>query len=155
MKRLFNKNILVCAAVLFLCIGFYGSVYAQQACCKMDMSVCVSASAGIAGNFVNDSFWATFRPYDPNSQQWLKLCRYTLSTGFDSGNTCCETDHCYGYNQVACLNYSSAQGYYPVKKDADAHVTGLESKTSFEPYHHLSTSFKSSPIYILKQSIVC
>ena len=155
MKRLFNKNIRVSAALLILSIGFYGSVYAQQACCKMNLSVCVSASAGITGNFVNDSLWATFRSYDPNSQQWLKLFQNTLSTGFGSANTCCETDHCNDYNQVAYLNHSSVQGYYPVKKDADAHVTVLSSKTSFEPYHHLSTSFKSSPIYILKQSIAC
>lgn len=151
---MFSKNIQTSAAVFISCILAYGIAYAQQVCCSAIVNAGISTSTKIVCDYTSDHSWTTFSSHNRNTQLRPKLCWNKFSADFGSGNTCCETDHCNDYNQVTYISLSFVQDFYPLNKNANALDTGIDSQTTFEPYR-LPTSFKASPIYIMKQSIIC
>jgi hypothetical protein len=150
----FTKNIQTSAAVLISCIFVYGIAFAQQVCCREIVNAGIPAPTIIACDYISNDSPTIFPSHYRNTQLRPKLCRNILSLDFGSGNTCCETDRCNDYSKVTYLSLSFVQDSYPVNKYANTFVAGIDSQTSFAPYR-LPAFFKASPIYIIKQSIIC
>ena len=151
---MFNKDIQTSAAVFISCILVYGIAYAQQACCSAIVNAGISTSTKIACDYTSDHSWTTFSSYNRNTQLRPKLCWNKFSADFGSGNTCCETDRCDGYNQATYFSLSFIQDFFPLQKKVSSFDAGNSAQTTFEPYS-LPTSLKVVPIYIMTQSIIC
>jgi hypothetical protein len=150
----FNNSFQTTATVLISCILIYGIAFAQQVCCTNIIDADIPASSKIACDYTSDDSWTIFPSHNRNIQLRPKLCRKILSIDFGSGNTCCETNQCNDYNKVTYISLSFVQDSYPLNKNVNAQVAGIDSQTTFAPYR-LPASFKPSPIYIIKQSIIC
>ena len=151
---MFNKNIKTIAAVLISSMLVYGIAFAQQVCCREIVNAGIPITAIIACDYASNDSWKIFPSHNRHAQLRPKLCRNILSLDFGSGNTCCETAHCNDYSKVTYVNHSFVQDSYPANKNANSFVNWIDSQTIFTPYR-LPAVFKASPIYIIKQSIIC
>jgi len=154
MKELFNKSIPTSTAILISCIAVYGIVYAQQVCCSTFVNACIPTFNRVSDDYTSGNSWTTLPSHHHYSLLRSNPCLKNLNADFGSGNTCCETDRCDGYNQAAYISLSFIQDFYPLNKNVSISDTGNGSQTPFELYW-LPTSLKALPIYIMTQSIIC
>ena len=154
MKKLIDKIIQTSTAILISCIVVYGIVYAQPICCSTIVDACIPTSNRISVSYNIDNSCRTVHSHHFNNQLQSTLCSKNIPADFGSGNTCCETDRCDGYNQAAEFSLSFIQDFYPLQKNLGSFDAGNGTQARFEPYN-LSTSHKAIPIYILTESIIC
>ena len=154
MKDLITKIIQTITATLISCIVVYGIVYAQQVCCSTIVDTCIPTSNRIAVSCNIDDSCRISPSHNLNNQPQSNLCSKKILTDFGSGNTCCETDRCDGYNQAAEFSLSFIQDFYPLQKNVSSFDAGNGAKATFQPYN-ISTLHKAVPIYILIETIIC
>ena len=154
MKKSINKIIHTSTAILISCIVVCGIVCAQPICCSTIVDACIPTSNRISvGYNIDNSFRISPSDYLNNHLQ-STLCSKNILADFGSGNACCETDRCDGYNQAAEFSLSFIHDFYPKQKNLTSFGAGNGAQARFEPYN-LSTSHKAIPIYILTESIIC
>jgi hypothetical protein len=154
MKELFTKIIQTIIAILIFCIVVYGIVYAQQVCCSTIVDACLPIFKMISVGYNSDYSCRISPSHNRNNQQQPILCSKNIIAVFGSGNTCCETDRCDGYNQATEFSLSFIQDFYALQKNIGSFEAGNGARATFGPYN-LSTAHKAIPIYILTESIIC
>jgi hypothetical protein len=154
MKKLIDKIIQTSTAILISCIVVYGIVYAQPICCSTIVAACIPTSNRISISYNIDNSFRISPSHHFNNQPQSTICSKNILADFGSGNTCCETDRCDGFNQVAEFSLSFIQDFYPLQKNIGSFDAGNGAQARFEPYN-LSTPHKAIPIYILTESIIC
>lgn len=151
---MFNKKIKTIATVFISCALVYGIAFAQQTCCRDIVSAGKPLSKKIACDYTGDGSRVIFPSHNRNTRPQPKFCRSISSLDFGTGNTCCETDQCSSNNNLSYINFSFFQYSNSLNKGTNALVAGIDLRPTVAPYRPLR-SFKASPIYIIKQSIIC
>jgi len=154
MKDLITKIIQTITAILISCIVVYGIVYAQLVCCSTIVDTCIPTSNRISVGYNIDNSCRISPSHNRNNQQQPTLCSKNIIAAFGSGDTCCETNRCDGYNQETEFSLSFIQDFFPLQKNVNSFDAGNGAQARFEPYN-LLTPHKAVPIYILKESIIC
>ena len=154
MKKFINKIILTSSAIIFAGIVGYGIVYAQQVCCSTILDACISTFNRTSAGYNIDISHGVSPPHNLSNQLQSNLCSKNILADFDSGNACCESDRCGGYNQATEFSLSFTQDFHPLQKSISSFDAAKGAQTTFEPYN-LSTPHKAEPIYILTKSIIC
>jgi len=154
MKDMITKIIHTITTILISCIIVYGIVYAQQVCCSTIVDTCISTSNRISVGYNIDNSCRISPSHNRNNQQQPTLCSKNIIADFGSGNTCCETNRCDGYNQVTEFILSVIQDFFPLQKNVNSFDAGAGAQARFESYN-LLTPHKTVLIYILKESIIC
>jgi len=150
-----NKSIIqTCTAILISCIVVYGIVYTQQVCCSTIVDACIPTLKRISESYNIDHSCRISPPHNLHNQLQSNFCSKNILTDFGTGNTCCETDRCDGYNQATVFSLSIIQDFYLLQKNKTPFDAGNGAQTKFQPYN-LSTPHKAVPIYILTESIIC
>jgi len=154
MKEFINKMIQTSTAIFISCIVVYGIAFAQQVCCSTIVDACISTFKRISVRYNIDNSCRISSLHNLNNQLQSNLCSNNILTDFGTGNTCCETDRCDGYNQTTEFSLSFVQGFYLFQKSVNSFDADNGAQSALEPYR-ISTSLKAAPIYILTQSIIC
>jgi hypothetical protein len=154
MKEYINKIIQTSTAIIIACILVYGVVYVQQVRCGTIVDTCISTSKEISVSYNIGNSCRLSASHILNNKLQLNLCSKNFLTDFGSGNSCCETGRCDGYNQVTEFSLSLIQGFFPLQKNVNSFDAGNGAQDRFKPYN-LSTPRKAVPIYILIESIIC
>ena len=154
MKDLIKKFIQIITAILLFIIVVCGIVYAQQVCCSKIAETCIPTFNRVSDSYIIDDCCKISPPRNRNNQLLSANYSESLLADFGSGNTCCETDRCDGYNQATVFSISSIQNFYPFQTivsslDADSGV-----QSTFHP-NKRSIFPNAVPIYILTESIIC
>ena len=154
MKDLINKFIQIITATLLFMIVVYGIVYAQQGCCSKIADACIPTVNRVSDSYFIDDCCKISPTRNRNNQLLSAKSSENLLADFGSGNTCCETDRCDGYNQATVFSISPIQDFYPFQTivrsfDADSGV-----QSTFHP-NKRSIFHNAVPIYILTESIIC
>jgi hypothetical protein len=154
MKDLINKFIQIITATLLFMIVVYGIVYAQQVCCSKIAEACIPTFNRVSDSYIIDDCCKISPTHNRNNQLLSAISSENLLEDFGSGNTCCETDRCDGYNQATVFSISFIKDFYPFQTivrsfDADSGV-----QSAFHPNKRLIFP-NAVPIYILTESIIC
>jgi hypothetical protein len=154
MRKIINNIIQNSAAVMIFLIIFYGIVFAQQICCKVDANACIPAINRISGDYAISKVCMAAPSHLISTQSQLIQCSKNCMADFGDGISCCETDRCdSNYPNVSYIPTNVQDCYLAINSPCTDNTTNhLKIKSE---QINTSTSHKTAPIYILTQSIVC
>jgi len=154
MKELIKKFIQITTAILLFTIVVYGIVYAQQVGCSKIAEACIPTFHRVSDSYIIDDCCKISHTRNRNNQLLSANSSENLLADFGSGNTCCETDRCDGYNQAAVFSISFIQDFYPFQTIVRSFDANSGVQSTFHP-NKRSIFHNAVPIYILTESIIC
>lgn len=150
----FKKIIQIATALLIAGALAYGLVYAGPDCCVTAVSVCIPTSGWNSGGYNCSDARLASPSHRRNSQLQSRSDSEYIQVDYNSKNTCCDSAPFQSRRQTEYFSRTNNRDFYPLQTDESITAGSHKVKNILE-LQHLPASTHTTPIFLLKRSILC